>query len=95
MKASFRRVGRVLILAVAIMSVALASAAPASVGPKSAAPLRRFVLAVGVNDGGPARVRLRYAGTDAANFAEVMERFGGVASRDMRVLREPGRKEFL
>ncbi|MBW8886322.1 MAG: caspase family protein [Fibrobacteres bacterium] len=104
MKISFRSTGYALALAIAALSGIPASVAPASFASKSAvsapagpasAPLRRFALAVGVNDGGPARVRLRYAGSDAANFAAVMERFGGVASRDMRVLREPGRREFL
>lgn len=67
----------------------------AAAGSPGAAPLRRFALAVGANDGGPGRVRLRYAGSDAANFAAVLERFGGVAARDLRVLREPDRREFL
>jgi len=84
MKASYRLAGWFLALA-----VTAAAAAPES------GPLRRFALAVGVNNGGPARVRLRYADSDAANFAAVMERFGGVAPRDLRVLREPGRLEFL
>ncbi len=63
-------------------------------GQAPAAALRRFALVVGANDGGLARVRLRYAGTDAANFAGVLTELGGVAATDLRVLREPTRKEF-
>lgn len=78
------------------LAAALAAAASASAAPGNApGPLRRFALAIGANDGGPSRVRLRYAGSDAANFAEVLGRFGGVRPGDMRVLREPGRERFL
>ena len=40
--------------------------------------LDRFVLAIGANDGGGDRVRLRYATADARGFAEVMGEYGGV-----------------
>ena len=46
---------------------------------------QRFVLAAGANDGGADRVRLRYAVSDAGNFAAVMGQMGGV-DPDNRVL---------
>lgn len=40
--------------------------------------VRRWVLAVGANDGGAKRETLRYAVSDAQNFVRVMETMGGV-----------------
>ncbi len=40
--------------------------------------VRRFVLAVGANDGGAKRETLQYAVSDAQNFVQVMETMGGV-----------------
>ena len=40
--------------------------------------VRRFVLAVGANDGGAKRETLQYAVSDAQNFMQVMETMGGV-----------------
>ena len=40
--------------------------------------VRRFVLAVGANDGGAKREALQYAVSDAQNFVQVMETMGGV-----------------
>ena len=40
--------------------------------------VRRWVLAVGANDGGARRETLRYAVSDAQNFVQVMETMGGV-----------------
>ncbi|MDH5671493.1 MAG: caspase family protein [Myxococcales bacterium] len=45
--------------------------------------LHRFALVVGINDGGKARVPLRYAGRDAHAFADVMVQLGGVDPRDV------------
>ena len=69
--------------------------APAPGGQLPGAALRRFALVAGANDGGQSRVRLRYAGTDAANFAGVLTELGGVAAGDLKVLREPTRREFI
>ncbi|NMO17759.1 caspase family protein [Pyxidicoccus fallax] len=69
---------------------ALALAAPAS----TPAPVRRFALLVGVNDGGPGRARLRYAVTDATAFGQVLEELGGVQPQDRMMLMEGGRPEF-
>jgi hypothetical protein len=51
--------------------------------------VRRFALFVGANDGGAARVQLRYAVSDASRLADVMYRVGGVAPRDALLLRDP------
>ncbi|WNG32575.1 caspase family protein [Archangium violaceum] len=57
--------------------------------------VRRFALLVGVNDGGPERVRLRYAVSDAKSFDKVLGELGGVAAGDRRLLVESGRAELL
>lgn len=64
-------------------------------GPASASGFRRFALVVGVNDGGAGRTRLRYAGTDASAFSDVMMELGGVARADLVLLRDPSRAGFL
>jgi hypothetical protein len=52
--------------------------------------LRRYALVIGSNDaGGSGRERLRYAGRDAATFAEVLQQLGGVSQLDLSLLREP------
>ena len=59
-----------------------------------AAPIERFVLAAGANDGGHGRVQLRYAVSDAANFADVMVQMGGVEERNRQLLADPDRNGF-
>jgi hypothetical protein len=59
-----------------------------------AAILRRFVLVAGANNGGTERETLRYAISDAENFANVLEAMGGVATEDVFVLREPSSAGF-
>jgi hypothetical protein len=51
--------------------------------------LRRFALVIGANDGGPDRVKLRYAATDAHAVARVLRELGGVAPADLEVLLDP------
>jgi hypothetical protein len=57
-------------------------------------PTTRFVLAAGANDGGHGRATLRYAVTDARNFADVMWQMGGVQGDDGRLLADPDRAAF-
>jgi hypothetical protein len=59
-------------------------AAPAS--PERA---KRFAFVVGASDGGPTRVRLRYASSDAQSFATVLRKLGGVEADAQRVILEP------
>lgn len=72
-------------------SVLLLSAALAA---SPTTEVRRVALLVGTNDGGPERVRLRYAATDAQALGRVLDELGGVAPAD-RVLRlEVNREGF-
>jgi hypothetical protein len=59
-----------------------------------AAPLRRFALIAGANDGGSGRPVLRYAVSDAERFARVLVDLGGVAAADEIVLKQPGAGEL-
>ncbi|MFE8604420.1 caspase family protein [Archangium violaceum] len=74
----------------ALLCLLLAAPALAETGP-----VRRLALLVGVNDGGPGRVRLRYAVSDARSFDKVLGELGGVAAADRRVLVDVGRAGLL
>lgn len=75
---------------------ALVAAAPASPSAESRlAPVRRFALLVGANDGGPARAHLRYAASDAQAFGRVLEELGGVQPSDKLVLLDVDRAALL
>jgi hypothetical protein len=77
-----------------LLRLLLGAAALALVAPVRAedggGAVRRFALAVGANDGGAARARLRYAGADAERLLQVMRQLGGVAPEDAVLLQEPG-----
>ncbi|MBW1877592.1 MAG: caspase family protein, partial [Deltaproteobacteria bacterium] len=51
--------------------------------------IRRYALLVGANDGGPYRVRLRYAHADARSMAGVLTDLGGVEPKDRVALYDP------
>lgn len=68
-----------------VLSLGALSTAPAPDGVS----VRRFTLIAAANDGGPERVRLRYAEADAQTIAGVLKGFGGVAAEDERVLIQP------
>jgi Caspase domain len=74
-----------LVFALVLVRYATADAAPA----QSSAPLRRFALVIGSNNGGGDRDRLRYAGHDATTVADVLEQLGGVSQGDLSMLSEP------
>ena len=57
--------------------------------------MRRFVIAAGANNGGDDRVTLRYAATDAEEFAQVMLQMGGVAPENSLLLKDPDRADFV
>ena len=73
----------------------LASAATAPAADEPAAATRRIALIVGANDGGPGRLELRYAGTDARSLARVLVELGGLERADEVVLLEPSEDELL
>jgi hypothetical protein len=77
----------VLCLAFAAL-LALPTSAPVHASTP-AAPLRRFALVIGSNNGGNVREQLRYAGHDAATIADVLRQLGGVEQVDLDLLSEP------
>lgn len=54
----------------------------------------RFLFAVGANDGGPGRARLRYAGKDAGALGALMQEIGGVSPENVFILEDPDRSAF-
>lgn len=62
----------------------------AQAAPGTEAATRRFAVIAGINDGGPERIRLRYATTDAQSFARVLDELGGVAPEDQALLLDGG-----
>lgn len=90
MKPAFtRHLGVPLLLASLALITGLPGVLPSAASDTDPASLRRFALIAGVNNGGPGRVLLRYAHSDAAAFARLLTELGGVASRDMLILLEP------
>jgi hypothetical protein len=84
--------GIVLLVLVLILG---AAAVPACADEgSSVVPLRRFALIVGSNDGGPSRIRLKYAATDAKAFAAVLKELGGVKESDLILLVDPNLAAF-
>jgi hypothetical protein len=71
-----------------------ASAAPANSSAVASTPLRRFALVIGSNNGGTVRERLRFAGRDAQNIADVLRQLGGVSQVDLDLLSEPGMQDI-
>jgi hypothetical protein len=83
-------VNRSIRLSLAILVLLLSGAAPGVARAAGDGALRRFALVIGANDGGPDRVRLRYATTDANAVARVVRELGGVAPGDLDLLLDPG-----
>jgi hypothetical protein len=57
--------------------------------------LRRFALVVSSNDGGPGRVRLRFANSDGDSVARILASLGGVHADDLLVVRDATRARLL
>ncbi|TSC24039.1 caspase family protein [Corallococcus sp. Z5C101001] len=76
-----------------ILLFALGPATSARAAEPSA--VRRLALLVGVNDGGPERVKLRYADTDAKAFSQVLSELGGVLPQDRVLLTDVDRAGVL
>lgn len=74
----------------ALFLLALVTWHPRDIGAaaaEGAAPaLRRFALIVSSNDGGPGRVRLRFANSDARAMADVLGHLGGLRDQDLVLL---------
>ena len=56
--------------------------------------VRRYLLAAGANSGGPDRILLKYAVTDAEKFARVLTTMGGVEDGDRILLADPDLTAF-
>ncbi|HVR01214.1 MAG TPA: caspase family protein, partial [Polyangia bacterium] len=91
-----------LLLAVAAVAASLSTLAVREAAAAEPPPngsfqvhLRRFALLIGVNDGGGARAKLRYATSDARSMARVLENLGGVAPADLVFVSEPRRAAAL
>lgn len=74
-----------------VAAMALLSAAP----DMAERPLRRFLLAISSEDGGPGKARLRYSASDARGVARVMQQLGGVEPARTTFLTDPDSGQFL
>lgn len=61
---------------------------------RAAQSVRRYALLVGANDGGTARVKLRYAARDARAVGAVLAELGGIASSDQLLVVDPSPQTF-
>lgn len=57
-------------------------------------PVQRFALIAGSNEGGPGRMPLRYAASDAAATSRVLEQLGGIAGDHRILLVNPSLADF-
>ncbi len=57
--------------------------------------IRRFAVIAGANNGGPDRVLLKYAVSDADTMMDVMKRIGGVSDSDGTLLINPDRRNLI
>jgi len=58
-------------------------------------PTKRFVLAVGINDGGNSKVALKYAVSDAKALVRLLTEMGGAEPENINLLVKPDKKEVL
>lgn len=83
------------VLALFSLMCVLSGVLSGAVGTAHAAGVRRIALLAGANDGGPERVRLRYAVTDAQALGAVLGELGGIAPGDLEALAEPTRDTLI
>ncbi len=57
--------------------------------------IHRFAMIAGANDGGPKRVKLQYAVSDANSVMKVLSEMGGILQEDSLLLIEPDREKFI
>ncbi|MEW6363426.1 MAG: caspase family protein [Acidobacteriota bacterium] len=79
------------ILAIILLPACL----PLALDGSTTAPAQRWLVSVGANRGSADRTPLRYAVTDAENFAKLLEGMGGVDSTNCVLLRDPSMREFV
>ena len=80
-----KNISRVLFLGLCLLGVPLATSGPAHAQDPEPA-LRRFALVASSNDGGPSRLRLRFANSDARAVADVLRHLGGLRAEDLVLL---------
>jgi hypothetical protein len=76
---------------VVVWAAVLAAASP---DLEAQSLIKRYIVAVGANSGGKARVRLKYAVSDAQSVARIFEELGGVAKEDVLLLLDPDGRTF-
>jgi len=78
-----------------VILLILLTAIPGISGSAEAKNIRRFALIAGANNGGPERVLLRYAVSDADTMMNVLKSIGGVSDNDGILLINPDRRNFI
>ena len=68
---------------------------PCITKPAEAKNIRRFAVIVGANNGGPGRIMLRYAVSDADTMMNVLKSIGGVSDSDGLLLVDPDRRNLI
>jgi hypothetical protein len=84
----------ILILAVLIFLVFSGVVLPEEQSSNQATT-KRFAMVVGANNGGPDRVKLKYAVSDAKSLLKVLKDMGGVTPDDSTLLADPDRKTLF
>jgi hypothetical protein len=69
--------------------------APVESHAASGQNIRRFAMIAGANNGGPERVQLKYAVSDASTMMNVLKSLGGVDAKDALLLHNPDRRNFI
>jgi len=83
------KLSRIAIIILLIMVI------PGITKPAEAKNIRRFAVIVGANNGGPGRVMLRYAVSDADTMMNVLKSIGGVSDSDGLLLVNPDRRNLI
>ncbi len=78
-----------------VITLLLIAAIHGMTKPAEAKNIRRFAIIVGANNGGPERVQLRYAVSDADTMMHVLKSIGGVSDNDGLLLIDPDRRNFI
>ena len=86
---------KIIFFIILLIIILLNQIKPAAAEEADKITTRRFAFVMGANNGGPDRVTLRYAVTDAKSMLKVLEDLGGVLPDDTRFLVEPDRETFF
>jgi len=86
---------KIIFFLILLSMLLLSQIKPAAAEEADKTTTRRFAFVIGTNNGGPDRVTLRYAITDARAMMKVLEDLGGVLPDDTRFLVEPDRETFF